>query len=529
MTDAIDPYDQFSYESIAFQDTHPRHLAALGRLFELPAAAPGNCRVLELGCATGGNLIPMAWYQPQASFLGIDLSANQIREGQSMIDRLGLTNVELRQGDILALGEELGSFDYIVAHGVYSWVPATVRERLLGLSRALLKPAGLLYLSFNALPGWRMRGMLRDILRFACRDAGDARTKLDAAYTALARLEQSLGELQALSARYLREEIKYLRSAHPSYLLFEYLAEENHAFLFSDFLADTARHRLRYLCDTQLSFLFPSTFGSATEAALGDIADDMELEQWLDFVSARNFRRCVLCRDDAVPADELSLDAFAEFAFGCDLTPPPRLDLRSDKAAPFRQPDGTTVDVSHPLSKVLLLEMIERQPDLLHLQQLLPGAEQRLLRAGGKPAEQTYDLCLMELFTLFSHRALSAAPDPAYFKQEQLSHPRATALARAQVAAGHSQVATARHSSLDLDSFAARMIHHMTGSHDLVALTDRLIEELERGLLVPPDDLKLQRWSDEKLRKRFTANCQEMLTLFARQGILAADANAPDR
>jgi len=148
--------------------------------------------------------------------------------------------------------------------------------------------------------------MLRDILLFACRDIQDVRQKLEAAYAALTRLKRSLAELQALSARYLLEEINYLHSAHPSYLLFEYLAEENHAFLFSDFLTDIMRHRLRYLCDTQLSFLFPSTFGSAVETALGDIENDMELEQWLDFVTARNFRRCVLCRDDAAPADELS-------------------------------------------------------------------------------------------------------------------------------------------------------------------------------------------------------------------------------
>lgn len=521
---ATDPYDQFSYESIAFQDTHPRHLACLGRLFELPVASPANCRVLELGCATGGNLIPMAWYQSEASFLGIDLSANQIREGQSMIDRLGLTNVALRQGDILELGPELGSFDYIVAHGVYSWVPALVRERLLELSRSLLNPAGLLYLSFNALPGWRMRGMLRDILRFACQGIQGTGEKLDAAYAALTRLEKALGELQALSARYILEEIKYLRTAHPSYLLFEYLAEENHAFLFSDFLSDTGRHRLRYLCDTQLSFLFPSTFGSTVESALSDIADDMQLEQWLDFVSARNFRRCVLCRDDALPADELSLDAFAEFSFGCDLTPPPRVDLRRHKPASFRQPDGTPIEVEHPLSKALLLEMIERQPDLLHLQQLLPGAERRLLRAGAKPTEQTYDLCLMELFTLFSHRALSAAPDPENFRQSRDSlKPAATALARAQAAAGHSQVATARHSSLDLDGFALRVLHHLEGEHDLESITRLLLRDLETGALVPPDELKLRKWSKEILHKRFAENCREMVMRFSRQGILVPD------
>ena len=519
---AIDPYDLFSYESIAFQDTHPRHLACLGRLFEMPAVGPGNCRVLELGCATGGNLIPMAWYQSQASFVGVDLSANQIRQGQSMIDCLGLTNVTLRQGDILELGTELGGFDYIIAHGVYSWVPTVVRNHLLELSRTLLNPAGLLYLSFNALPGWRMRGMLRDILLFACRDIQDVRQKLEAAYAALTRLKRSLAELQALSARYLLEEINYLHNAHPSYLLFEYLAEENHAFLFSDFLTDIMRHRLRYLCDTQLSFLFPSTFGSAVETALGDIENDMELEQWLDFVTARNFRRCVLCRDDAAPADELSLEVFADFAFGCDLTPPPRLDLRRDKPASFRQPDGTSVAVKHPLSKALLLEMIERQPDLLPLQQLLPGAEQRLLRAGGKPLEQAYDLCLMELFTLFSHRALTAAPEPEIFTQYTGVRPAATALAGAQVARGHGQVATARHASLDLDGFAARVIHHLTGEHDLEELTQLLLKDLETGALIPPEEVKLQKWSKQMLHQRFRENCREMLTLFSRQGILAA-------
>jgi len=515
-----DPYDQFTYQSIPFQDTHPRHLAVLGRLFELPAAAPADCRVLELGCATGGNLIPMAWYQPQASFLGIDLSANQIRQGQSLIDRLGLSNIELRQGDILELGNELGEFDYIIAHGVYSWVPAQVREHLLQLSRSLLKPAGLFYLSFNALPGWRMRGMLRDILRFACRGIEQVEQKLEAAYTALTRLEQSLAELPALSARYLLEEIKYLRSAHASYLLFEYLAEENNPFLFSDFLNDMDRHRLRYLCDTQLSFLFPSTFGSTVENALADITDDMELEQWLDFVSARNFRRCVLCRDDAKPADELSLDAFADFSFGCDLAPPQRVDLRGHKAAPFRQPDGTKIEVKHPLSKALLLEMLERQPDLLPLTELLPGAQQRLKQAGSKMADQDYQLCLMELFTLFSHRALTASPDPKRFPNADASRPMATALAREQVADGFKHVTTARHGTLDLDSFAIRLLQHLNGKHDMAALTRSLIDDLHSGVLVPPDDLPLRKWSAETLHKRFAANCHELLRLFLRQGIL---------
>lgn len=281
-----------------------------------------------------------------------------------MIRRLDLKNIELRQGDILDLDQRLGRFDYVVAHGVYSWVPAPVREHILVLSRQLLRPGGLLYLSFNTLPGWRMRGMLRDILLYACRDADDASTRLERAHAALTRLERSLQQLDALSARYLREEIAQIRKAPPNYLLHEYLAG-----------------------------LFPSTFGEAVEEALADIGDDMEVEQWLDFVGARNFRRALLCRDDARVEDALSLDIFAGFAFSSALVPPPKVDLRRSKPISFREPDGTPVAVRHPLTRALLLEMHAQQP------------------AGDREG------CLMELFSLFCHRSVSASPRGRSFGQ----------------------------------------------------------------------------------------------------------------
>ena len=516
----MDPYNQFTYESIPFAETHPRHLSVLGRLFELETADPNRCRVLELGCATGGNLIPMAWYHRQARFTGIDLSANQIRIGQKLINDLGLQNIVLHQGDILHLGDELGSFDFVIAHGVYSWVPSRVREQLLQLARRLLNPNGLFYISLNTLPGWRMRGMLRDILLYACRGIDEVQARLDAAYAALTRLENSLGDLQALSARYLREEISYLRKAHPSYLLFEYLAEENNAFLFSEFLADIQRHRLRYLCDTELANLFPSTFGNATEKALADIEDDMDLEQWLDFVSARNFRRCVLCRDDTAPAAELSLDAFAECAFGTDLNPPRKLDLRRVKATPFHQSDGNPINIEHPLTKAMLVEMARQQPDLLRLDHLLPAAQGYLAQHGGERFAEDYQACLMELFSLFSHRVLHASPGPQHFYRDQDPLPLATPLARAQMAAGQRHVATARHTNMDLDTFAARFLHYLDGEHSLQQISDLLVADLENGRLTPPSGLKMTGWSTARVGKIVEHNTRELIELFSRQGIL---------
>jgi hypothetical protein len=84
----------------------------------------------------------------------------------------------VRQGDIGELGAELGRFDYIVAHSVYSWVPEAVREHILVLCRELLSGNGVAYISYNALPGWRMRGMLRDVLLHHCRHASTPGARL---------------------------------------------------------------------------------------------------------------------------------------------------------------------------------------------------------------------------------------------------------------------------------------------------------------------------------------------------------------
>jgi len=121
-----------------------------------------KCRVLELACADGSNLIPMACALPESVFLGIDLSQRQVKAGQQTIAALGLTNIELRPLDIREVDESFGTFDYIIAHGIYSWVPADVQDRILEICRERLSENGVAYISYNTNPGWRMRGMMRE-------------------------------------------------------------------------------------------------------------------------------------------------------------------------------------------------------------------------------------------------------------------------------------------------------------------------------------------------------------------------------
>jgi methyltransferase-like protein/trans-aconitate methyltransferase len=486
--------------------------------YPAPAA---SARVLEIACAGGGNLIPMAYRLPRAGFLGVDLSARQIEAGRRLIDQLGLPNIELRQGDIMDLDVRLGEFDYIIAHGVYSWVPAPVRESLLRLAAALLSPAGLFYVSFNTLPGWRMRGMLRDVLRYAVRGADGPEARIAAARAALVRLEAAIAGFDALSARYLREEIAQLKRSHPSYLLFEYLAEHNRAFLFSDFVADTERAGLRYLCDTDLRTLFPSSYGAGVERALAPIEDGVELEQWLDFATSRNFRQSVLCRADAeLPEDiAIDLDQFAPLAFRADLKPLDKPRLKQVQATAFTSPTGARLTVSQPLTKSIVLQLSERYPDCLPLAEVMPAAMRQVAAAGGSP-ERDINTCLEELFSLFAHGGIGVQTTPQSFPPPAMDRPRVVSLALAQLETGHEQVTTAHHGNLDVDPFAARLMRYLDGSRTLEEVSQALADDLTTGRLHPPPNVSPGKWTREKLLARVRGAVAELVALFARQGVL---------
>lgn len=91
-------YDRVPYKSHPFRQSHPDRLAVIATLHGMSPPAIERARVLELGCASGGNLLPMADQFPEATFLGIDLSARQIQDGQRLIERAGLRSALLAGG-----------------------------------------------------------------------------------------------------------------------------------------------------------------------------------------------------------------------------------------------------------------------------------------------------------------------------------------------------------------------------------------------------------------------------------------------
>ena len=166
-------YDVIAYPSYTHAQTHPDRLAVTGALFGLKPTAVTRCRVLELGCGNGSNLVPVAFGLPESEFVGIDLAAKPIDQGQQMIAALGLKNVRLLQGSVTEFDDRRGKFDYIIAHGLFSWVPADVRDHIFKLCRQCLSPQGIAFISYNALPGAHLRTMIREMMLFHVRDLPD--------------------------------------------------------------------------------------------------------------------------------------------------------------------------------------------------------------------------------------------------------------------------------------------------------------------------------------------------------------------
>ncbi|HTY82592.1 MAG TPA: class I SAM-dependent methyltransferase, partial [Silvibacterium sp.] len=121
MISATNSYDAVPYPGFAYPNMHPDSLAAMAILHGLFPAPVEHCRVLEVACGDGANLIPMAYAIPGSEFIGFDMAGQPIERGQARIRQLGLTNIRLFQGNVLEVGKELGMFDYLIAHGLYSW------------------------------------------------------------------------------------------------------------------------------------------------------------------------------------------------------------------------------------------------------------------------------------------------------------------------------------------------------------------------------------------------------------------------
>ena len=295
-------YSELGYKSMPFPYTTPATLEAYAALVGVSAPNPKTARVLELGATYGGNIISQALFNPDATFVGIELSQEQVEKGNEVIANAGLTNVSLIQSDIASIGSEIGTFDYIIAHGVYSWVDDGVKEALLRLINEHLAEDGIAYISYNTYPGWHTMVEVRQLMMFSNRDKTQFNHKEKVLH---GKTIGSIVVSQILKYDNLKERnskfLGALRSVMQKdeyYVGHDHLEPNNDPVYFYQFNDHLEAHNLAYLCDADLTLSMVRSFDADIADTLDKLAlnDHVAQEQYLDFMLDTTFRKSIICK-----------------------------------------------------------------------------------------------------------------------------------------------------------------------------------------------------------------------------------------
>ena len=358
-------YDAIPYPSNPFPETHPERLCAVAKLFGLASPAPATARVLELGCSMGGNLIAIAQINPESQCVGIDASSHQVAEGWKTINALGSKNVQLRHLDILDIDDSIGEFDYIISHGVYSWVPPRVQEKMLEICHRYLAHDGVAYISYNTYPGWHIRGIVRDMMFYRGMQFSDTQARLAQAKSLVEFVAHSSNKSETPYQQLLQGEFRNLAKMNDFYLHHEFLEEHNQPLYFHEFAQKLAVNGLQFLGEAEFSTMISTNFSSDIANTLNGLGahDILQMEQYMDFVRCRYFRKTLICRngvrlnraiDSSIVRDLLLLSDAAPATEEAALDPSRRITYQSV--------GGGKLTCAAPLTKLALHALRQAWP-----------------------------------------------------------------------------------------------------------------------------------------------------------------------
>ncbi len=481
---ASDPYDQLPYTDHAYAESHPDRLSVVARLSGWQPPRIDQASILELGCGRGGNLLPMAASLPQATLVGVDRSAQQIDEATRIAQATRLDNVRLLAASFED-AESGGGFDFVICHGVCSWVSPAARAALLSKIEAALAPGGIAYLSFNVLPGWYDRLAARDWLRlFPGQDPA----------ASLAWLRDAISPELGDYRRRIDSVVKRLSETEPAYAQHEYLAEQHHPQRVGELLAEADAAGLSYLGDAIPSGTALELLPEAVAARAGAL-DVAARQQLVDLVQCTAFRRALLVRTQDARArgfaqrPNLDAGALDELRIRSRLRPHDTPDERASSER-FDGPAGVVLMQTGRGIRRALHTLARVAPRSLGLQELAA--------ASGSPADDLR----AELFDLWlATGAIDLHVGEPRLRAEPGGHGpfEATALARWHAAHGGT-ITNAWHEEVRLDDPLLReVLARLDGSRSIGDLSRELGESGPTAALDGDARLELARAAVEAL------------------------------
>ena len=474
-------YDVLPYESHAFPQTHPDRLSVVARLFGMQPAPLAGCRVLELGCGTGANLIPMAATMPDATFLGIDLRRGRSKPG-SPRRRAWLDQHRAARGRFRAAADDLPVFDFIIAHGVFSWVPQDVQEALLRICSREPVAARNRVRQLQHVPGWRMRGTIRDFMLYHVRQFSDPLQQTAQARALLDFMAQSVPNDKSAFSLQLKTEVEDLRKQPDAYLLHDFLEPFNQPVYFFQFVERANAHALQYLGESEFATMLPSNLSTETAETLRRIAPDLvRTEQFMDFLRNRQFRQTLLVHRDVNLTRQVDARLLQSLEVGSAVQPVSvPVDERSQAKAEFKLATGQSLTSSTPITKAAFVIMGLRFPRTAPFTELRDAARGRLgtlPTAAPDPATVAADTqtLALELMQCAGANLVELRIRPASFSMQVRERPLAWLVARQDARVGP-HVSNLRHETVTLDEFNRQLLLRLDGTRDRAALVDEMVQ-----------------------------------------------------
>jgi len=353
-------YDNFPYKSVPVEWTAPERLALASLLHGGPRPRLDGYRVLELGCADGSNLIPMAFFRPNAAFVGIDSAQSQIALADDRKKSLGLDNVEFVCADLCAADRYVsGEFDFIIAHGVFSWIPDATRDAMLKFCARHLGRDGLFYLNYNTYPGWHVRGLIRRLLLARTRAGGSVRERAVLAQEIAAQLAASIGAHENPFTRLLVRELNFVSEHHASYVAHEYLAADNHAYWRSEFLQLASEYGFEYVADADFSYSSGRMAPGAIPQCLQQDLSGHEADDAMDLLCYRQLHSPILCSGPLTRRPQ-SLPEFADLTIASCLSSDTTEGGETNR---FQHPSGYEVETKESGIQAALVRLRRHWPN----------------------------------------------------------------------------------------------------------------------------------------------------------------------
>ncbi len=465
-------YDSLPYHGQARRKTHPDRLAAIATVF---GARPGDmrkARVLELGCGTGDNIAAIAASLPGSACVGIDLSPAQIAMGTARAARAGLTNLRLIAGNIRDLDGTLGEFDTVIAHGLLSWVPPDMHDTIFAACRRHLAPQGLCYLSYNALPGWHVRQVVRDLMLAAAGDATSEAERVARGRAALDQVADAVADSESGYAKVIAEQRDNVRKLSDWHVGHDLMEPFNTAFAFRDVVRRGAAAGLRFVAEASVDSMFPANYPEKVAALLRDIPDLIDREERLDVLINRTFRESIFMRADTALAAEPGPAGVVRLAIASGLTPESQAGPDAPGPQPFRAPNGVQIAVDGALNKAALFHLRAAWPRALPFEELLlmTGAS---VPAGGLSPDTIRGLAAL-LYSAYTKGLIELHAAQPLFVREAGERPVANPWARVQAMEGP-VVTNLLLDNFHLDDDAGRtLLPLLDGTRDRVALAEAL-------------------------------------------------------